>query len=199
MWRVALTGGIATGKSYVRAAVAGRGVPTIDSDRIVHELLARGTDTTAAVEARFGPAVIHADGAVDRSALGRLVFSDAAARADLERIIHPSVYERIFAWAAEQEARGARWALADVPLLFETGRQAAFDRVVVAACDPELQVRRVVARNGVSESDARARLAAQWPIAEKVRLADYVITTDGSFAETDGQIAGFVAGMDRLG
>jgi dephospho-CoA kinase len=192
MRRVALTGGIATGKSYVRAAVAARGVPTIDSDRIVHDLLAADAGVVAEVAARFGPGVLHAGGGVDRQALGRVVFSDAGARTALEAIIHPRVYDRIGAWAAEQEQGGAAWVVADIPLLFETGRQGAFDIVVVAACSPDAQLDRLLRRDGMSEETARARLAAQWPIAEKVRLADYVIWTDGAFEATDRQVEALV-------
>jgi dephospho-CoA kinase len=134
--RVALTGGIATGKSYVRRRIEAHGVPTIDSDLVVHQLLGAGTDVTAAVARRFGSAILRSDGAVDRVALGRLVFADAARRADLEAIVHPPVYDRIFAWAADQAAGGAAWVVADIPLLFETRHEGEFDRVIVVACWP---------------------------------------------------------------
>ncbi len=192
MRRVALTGGIATGKSYVRGAIERRGVPAIDADRIVHELLRGDGAVVAEVTARFGRGVLAPDGGIERRALGRLVFSDGGARAALEAIIHPRVYERITGWTAKQEAAGAAWVLADIPLLFETGRQGAFDLVVVVACGPDEQLRRLVAREGMDEAAARARLAAQWPLADKVRLADYVIRTDGSFAETDRQVDALV-------
>jgi dephospho-CoA kinase len=197
MLRVALTGGMATGKSYVRLRVAGRGVPTIDADAVVHELLAGRTDVADAVERRFGSGVRGRDGAVDRRALGRLVFADDGARRDLEAIVHPAVWRRIARWAEDLGRRGARWGLADVPLLFETGRQGDFDRVVVASCAPDVQLRRVVERDGLSEDDARARLATQWPTEDKARNADYVIRTDGTFDDTDRQIDELVARLDR--
>jgi dephospho-CoA kinase len=188
MLRVALTGGIATGKSYVRARVAAHGVPTVDADTLVHALLSAGTAVTAAVAGRFGPGVLLEDGRVDRRTLGALVFEDVSARRDLEAIVHPRVYERIAEWAASQARAGARWALADIPLLFETGRELEFDRVIVVACQPEEQVRRVMRRDGLSEAAALARLAAQWPIAEKVRRATDVVDTGGTFEETDRQV-----------
>jgi dephospho-CoA kinase len=188
MLRVALTGGIATGKSYVRARMAARGVPTIDADAVVHALLRAGSPVVRDVAARFGRQVLLPDGDVDRKALGKIVFADEVARRDLEAMIHPRAYEAIAAWASSQEASGARWILADIPLLFETGRQGEFDRVVVAACDPEEQVRRVMRRDRVIEAAARARLAAQWPIAEKVRRATDVVDTGGSFGDTDRQV-----------
>jgi dephospho-CoA kinase len=196
--RVALTGGIATGKSYVRARVAARGVPTIDSDGLVHSLLAPGSPVVAAIEARFGAQYVRPDGSADRRAIGRLVFGDPAARRDLESIIHPRVYDLLFAWADEQARAGARWILADVPLLFETGRQDAFDRVIVTACPVDVQLRRLTARDGVTEAEARARLAAQWPVESKVRLANLTIRTDGTFEETDRQVDDVVRVLDDV-
>ncbi len=115
------------------------------------------------------------------------MFGDTKARAALEAIVHPEVYRRIREWFANLPA-GARIAMADIPLVFETGHNHDFDEVVVAACDPEKQVRRVMARDGLSAAEARARLTAQWPIEEKVKRAGRVIWTDRGFAETDRQI-----------
>jgi dephospho-CoA kinase len=195
--RVALTGGIATGKSYVRRRVAARGVPTIDADAVVHELLSAGSPVVAAVAARFGRDVLASDGGVDRRALARLAFSDPSARQDLEAILHPRVDERIAGWFARQAESGARWALADIPLLFEAGRQGDFDLVVATLCPPEEQVRRVMARDGATEAEARARLAAQWPASRKAALAQVVIDTSGSFALTDRQTDAFCRRMDQ--
>jgi dephospho-CoA kinase len=194
--RVALTGGIATGKSYVRARVASRGVPTVDADAVVHALLAAGTDATDEVVRRFGAAMRGADGSVDRKTLGAVIFADASARGELEAILHPRVYAEIEKWAVRQARAGARWVLADIPLLFETGHEADFDRVVVAACAPEEQVRRVMQRDGLSESAARGRLAAQWPIARKVERATDVVDTGGTFDDTDRQVDAICAALD---
>lgn len=196
--RVALTGGIATGKSYVRARAESRGVPTIDADAIVHRLLRPGTDVVAAITGRFGRAVLGPDGGVNRAWLGRAVFADPEARADLERIIHPQVYARIFQWAGEQARRGVAWVLADIPLLFETGREGEFDRVIVAACSPAEQLRRVVQRDGLSEAAAAARLAAQWPIGDKVARASDVVDTGGTFEETNRQVDAVCEKLDAL-
>jgi dephospho-CoA kinase len=184
---VALTGGIATGKSYCLGRFAAHGVPTIDADVLAREAVAAGTPGLAAVAERFGAGVLAADGTLDRPALGRIVFGDTKARAALEAIIHPEVYRRIREWFANLPA-GARIAMADIPLVFETGHNHDFDEVVVAACDPEEQVRRVMARDGLSDAEARARLTAQWPIEEKAKRANRVIWTDRGFAETDRQI-----------
>jgi dephospho-CoA kinase len=187
MLRIALTGGIATGKSYCTAAFGHMGVAVIDADVLAREAVAPGTRGLDAVASRFGPAVIAADGSLDRPALGRIVFSDAKARRDLEAIVHPEVYRRIRDWFANLPAR-TRLALADIPLLFETGQQHDFDTVIVCACAPAEQLRRLVGRDGLSEADARARIAAQLPIDEKAARADYVIWTDRGFAETDAQV-----------
>ena len=185
MLKIGLTGGIGTGKSYVRARLESRHIPTIDADALARDAVAPGRPALAAIVERFGSAVLQPDGALDRRALAAIVFADAAARHDLEAIVHPAVYAAIAQWFSAQEAAGASFAVADVPLLFETGGHTRMDAVVVAACDPEEQVRRVMRRDGATDTDARRRMAAQWPIARKVASADYVIDTGGAFAETD--------------
>jgi len=185
--QVALTGGIATGKSYCLGRFAALGIPTIDADRLAREAVAPGSPGLAAVAQRFGAHIVREDGTLDRAGLARIVFSDRTARADLEAIVHPDVYRRIREWFA-QLPHGTPVAMADIPLLFETGHEHDFDAVVVAACTPEEQLRRLVARDGLSETDARARLEAQSPIDEKVRRAQFVIRTDIGFPQTDEEI-----------
>jgi dephospho-CoA kinase len=185
VFRVALTGGIATGKSHCLRRFAKLGVPVIDADRLSHEVLASGAPGFEAVAHRFGPAVVRG-GAIDRDALGRIVFSDADARQALEAIVHPAVYGAIAAWFADLDAGGtADLAIADIPLLYETGHERDFDRVIVVACAPEHQLARVMARDELSEDDARRRIASQMPIEDKRRRADYVIETDDGVAQTD--------------
>jgi dephospho-CoA kinase len=187
MLRVALTGGIATGKSYCLERFARLGAPVIDADVLAREAVAPGTPALEAVAARFGSGVLTSEGALNRSALARIVFSDARARAALEAIVHPEVYRRIREWFANLPP-GTRLGIADIPLLYETGQEHEFDRVIVAACDVVEQIRRMVVRDGFTDADARARLAAQWPIAEKVARAPIVICTDRGFEETDRQV-----------
>lgn len=187
MIRAALTGGIATGKSFCLARFAALGAAVIDADVLAREAVAPGSPGLAAVVQRFGGGVLRADGALDRPALGAIVFKDPAARAALEAIVHPEVYRRITEWFANLPS-GTRLAIADIPLLFETGHEHDFDRVIVAACEPEEQLRRLIARDDLTETAARARLGAQWPIEEKVRRAHHVIRTDGTYVETEAQI-----------
>lgn len=185
MLRVGLTGGIGTGKSYVRARFELRGLPAIDADVVARDVVSPGTPARASIRERFGNGVFGVDGDLDRRALGAIVFSDVTARRALERIIHPAVYGAIQGWFDRQRESGAAVAVADIPLLFETGERYRLDVIVVAACEAEEQLRRVMRRDGMTEADARARIGAQWPIAQKVDRADYVIWTDGTFAETD--------------
>jgi len=195
MLKIALTGGIATGKSYVLDQFRRRGVPCLDADELAHGVTAAGTEATAAIAARFGEAILAADGAVDRAKLGPIVFADPAARRDLEAIVHPAVYRAITAGVRAFELTGeSRLAVVAIPLLYETGADTQFDRVVVTACSRDLQVARLVER-GLTEEAARQRLAAQLPTEEKAARADFVIRTDGAFEETDAQIERVIASL----
>ncbi len=189
MLKVALTGGIATGKSHVLEQFRRRGVPCLDADLLAHGVTAAGTEASSAIAARFGQEVLAADGSVDRARLGPIVFADPAARRELEAMVHPAVYRAIRAGlrAFELELPGLPLAVVDVPLLYESGHAGDFDRVVVTACPMEVQVARLLKR-GMSDAEARQRLAAQWPTEEKAQRADFVIRTDGSFEETDRQV-----------
>jgi dephospho-CoA kinase len=197
MLKVAVTGGIGTGKSVVLAQFAACGAPVLDADVLVHEALRGGAPAAAEIRTRFGGAVIGPGGDVDRSRLGAVVFQDEQARHDLEAILHPVVYRAIEAWMGAQEAGGAPVAVVEIPLLFETGHETDFDCVVVTACDGEEQVRRAVGRAGMTEADARRRIAAQWPLDEKVRRADFVIRTDGTVGETRRQARSVWDGLQR--
>ncbi|MGD9906108.1 MAG: dephospho-CoA kinase [Vicinamibacterales bacterium] len=195
MRRVALTGGIATGKSTVAAVLGRAGVAVVDADRLARDAVAPGSPGLGAVVARFGPAVLDASGALDRAALGRMVFADAAARRDLERIVHPRVRDGVATFFAAAAGRPA--AVAEIPLVYETGWYRDFDAVVVVACDPRLQIARLQARDGFSAAEAAARLAAQWPIADKARLADRVIRSDGPIEDTTRQAEALAAWLAR--
>jgi len=189
MIRVALTGGIASGKSYCLARFAALGAATIDADVLARQAVATGTTGFDAVRARFGAAILTPEGGLDRVALGRLIFSDAASRRALEAIVHPVVYGAIQRWSDGLAHSGQHSvAIADIPLLFETGREDEFDAVVVAACGPEQQIERLVLRSGLTREDAARRIDIQLPLADKMRRADYVIDTSGTFAETDAEV-----------
>ena len=193
--RVALTGGIATGKTHVRARLEQLGVPTIDSDTLAREAVAPGSTGLALVVERFWRDVLDTGGALNRARLGSIVFAEAEARRDLEAIIHPEVRRATETWFDSLDAAVHPFAVADIPLLFEVGREGDFEVVIVVACDPETQVRRVMARDGLSESEARQRLAAQLPIGDKARRADFVIRTDGSYDDTNAQVDSMLSAL----
>jgi dephospho-CoA kinase len=195
MLKVALTGGIATGKSYVLERFRRRGVPTLDADSLAHGVTAAGTEATAAIATRFGADILAEDGSVDRAKLGSIIFADAAARRDLEALVHPAVYRAIVAGLRAFELLDASpLAVVDVPLLYESGHADDFDRVIVTACPPELQRARLMAR-GLSDGEARQRIAAQWATEDKARRATFVIRTDGTFEETDRQVDEILANL----
>ena len=185
MLKVALTGGIATGKSYVLARLKDREIPTIDADDIVHELLGPGAAAAKTIGERFGGSFLKADGSVDRARLAAEVFSDPQARRQLEALVHPIVYEAIGRWF---DALDSPMGVASIPLLYETGREKDFDVVVVTLCPPDVQRQRLIERGGISEEQAQQRLAAQLPAEEKASRGDYVILTGGSMPATDRQV-----------
>ena len=134
MLKIALTGGIASGKSYVLDQFRRRGVPCLDADELAHGVTAAGTEATAAIAARFGVEFLAADGSVDRQMLGPIVFADPTARRELEAMVHPAVYRAITAGLRAFELMGGgAFAVVDVPLLFETGAEKKFDRVIATA------------------------------------------------------------------
>lgn len=186
--RIGLTGGIATGKTHVRARFESLGVPTIDADVLARQAVAPGSSGLDDVVRRFGAGVLDAMGALDRKKMAGIVFADPTARHALEAIIHPFVRDAMDRWFADLDGEKHRYAIADIPLLFEGGRNIDFDKVIVVACDPQTQLRRLMARDSLSEEDARKRIAAQLPLAEKVAKADYVIRTEGTFDDTNRQV-----------
>lgn len=162
-------------------------MPTIDADILAREAVTPGSRGWQAVIDHFGRDLIGADGALDRRALGARIFANAKERQALEAIIHPEVYGAILEWF-ERLPADTTVGVADIPLLFESGHEGDFDVVVVAACDPAIQLERLIARDGITQAEAEQRLAAQWPIAEKTARADIVIWTNGPKSETDQQI-----------
>jgi dephospho-CoA kinase len=176
---VGLTGGIASGKSTFAAALRALGAPVLDADLLAREAVAKGSPGLAEVVQAFGAEVLGAEGELDRKRMGARVFSDPDARARLEAIIHPRVRALSRAELARLEEAGHPVAFYDVPLLFETRQQGLVDLTVVVWAPREVQVARLVARDGLSRAEAEARLGAQLPIDEKAQLADAVVVNDG--------------------
>jgi dephospho-CoA kinase len=198
MLRVALTGGIATGKSYALEQFQRRGVPCLDADELAHGVTAAGTEATQAIVVRFGEQVLGPDGTLNRGVLGRIVFADPAARKDLEAIVHPGVYRAITAGLRAIELTDKPpLAVVDIPLLYETGHAADFNRVIVTSCSRDVQVARLLKR-GMTEREAEQRLAAQMPTEEKAARADYVIDTSGTYEATNAQISNILAKLTQV-
>lgn len=180
MIHVGLTGNIASGKSTVAARLAAHGAVVLDADAYAREAVAPGSSALKAVAERFGYGVIRPDGTLDRAALGKLVFRDARARADLEAIVHPEVARRRAADLAAARAGGAAVVVSDVPLLFEAGLEDEFDLIVFVDAPEEERLRRLVVERGLTADDARAMVAAQSdPVVKRAR-ADIVIDNDGT-------------------
>ena len=168
-----LTGGIASGKSAVAARLRALGVPVIDADEVARGVVASGTVGLRAIVAEFGDGVLDAVGTLDRKALGRIVFAEDAKRKRLNAITHPLIGKRTL------ERAGESLACYEAALLVENGAADAFRPLVVVSCPKEVQIARILARDGATREEALARIRAQKPVAEKVAAADFVIDTDG--------------------
>lgn len=186
--KVALTGGIGSGKSEVSRRLATRGAVVVDADQLSREVVEPGTEGLAAVLAEFSGVrgLQRGDGTLDRAALGRLVFSDPAALRRLEAIVHPLVRAR----AGELIAAAPQDAIVvyDVPLLVEYGSESSYDRVVVVDADQQTRLDRLAAR-GLGPDDALARMAAQADRGRRLAVADYVVDNDGTLADLDAAVA----------
>ena len=185
-----ITGGIATGKSTVTRMLADCGAPTVSADAIARALLAPGTPTAAAVLAAFPACADSGEPQkINRRALAQIIFADADARHRLEALTHPPIITALRAQIAEWRQSGtARVAAAEIPLLYEVGSEHDLNGVVVAACAEPVQIARLCARDGIDAAEAGRQVAAQWPLAEKVARADFVIWTDDGLDDTRRQV-----------
>jgi dephospho-CoA kinase len=185
MLLVGLTGGIASGKSVIGTFFERRGAHLRRADQEAHRLMAPGGAAWAEIRSRFGVGVLAADGTVDRKALGRIVFDDPAARRDLESIVQPRVIAAMQDEAARLRDEGrVEVYVSEAALIYEAGQEDFYDRIVVAYCRPDVQVERLMARDGISRAEAGKRLAAQMSPEEKKARADYVIDTSEELEET---------------
>ena len=187
--RIALTGGIATGKSHVLRRFHFYDVPTIDADAIARDVVRIGRPANANIRRRFGGDVFQKDGQIDRPKLAARVFDSPADRKALEEIIHPYVRQNIDEWFERIELQKiASFAIAAIPLLFEAKRQADFDRILLTICQPANQFDRILKRDGIDAIEAQKRIDAQLPSRQKEDRSDFIICTDGSYSETEHQI-----------
>ncbi|MCR2811480.1 dephospho-CoA kinase [Microbacterium sp. zg.Y1090] len=185
---IALTGGIASGKSTIAQRLAEHGAIVVDADRIVRDVQTPGSPVLDEIAAQFGPDVLGADGSLNRARLASLVFGDDEALARLNAIVHPAVrQESARRFAAAREADPAAVVVYDVPLLVDARADDPWDLIVVAHAPADVRVRRLVELRGMNEADAQARLAAQVPDARRLAIADVVIDTTGTLADTRAQ------------
>jgi len=178
MLTIAVTGGIACGKSTVGRLLEARGIPVCDADEVAHALMNTDVALGAALREAFGPGIADADGTIDRTRLGRLVFRDATARERLNRLVHPPVRSALLAWRRALAASQPAACAALIPLLFEAGMDRDWDITVCVAAAPAVQEARLRAR-GLSADEARHRMAAQMPMADKIARSDFVMLNNG--------------------
>ncbi len=190
-----LTGGLASGKSTVARMIRARGIPVIDADLLAREVVEKGSEGLAAVVAAFGEGVLSPDGAMDRAKVAELVFGDPARRRTLNGIVHPRIAALSAQRVGELDAAGHALGCYEAALLVENRLVEMFRPLVVVASPEDVQVARAMARDSATEEQARARLAAQLPLAEKVAVADFVIDTTGPLPATEAQVDAVLAAI----
>jgi dephospho-CoA kinase len=183
-----LTGNIGSGKSAVAAMLREAGIPVLDADRISREVTSPGGRAYDAVVQAFGRGIVRDDGSIDRKRLGEIVFSDPASRERLERITHPAILEAMKEAIAGIERQGHRVAVVEATLIHESGRKGLIEAVISVTCDRETAISRLAARDGMSRSQAEARLRAQMDAERKADASDYVIGKSGDIESTRRQV-----------
>lgn len=194
---VGLTGGIASGKSTVAGIFEDFGVPVIDADVIAREIVEPGEPALDEIEETFGSAVIDEDGALDREALGSIVFGDDEARARLDAITHPRVAERMATRARDLSDEGHRWIIYDAALIVENDLHEWLDALIVVSVDRATQIERLIRRDNLDRGQAVERIESQLPLEEKVAVADYVIDNNGTLEDTIEQVERLYARIEE--
>jgi dephospho-CoA kinase len=199
MLKVGLTGSIAVGKSYVCGIFRELGCHVLDADQTARDVVAPGTPGLRRIVEAFGAYVLNPDGSLDRKRLGSIVFSDPAKRQLLNSIVHPLVFEEQNRWLTDREAEDPEGiAIIDAALMIESGGYKRFDHLIVVWCRPDIQLRRLMSRDNLTEADAQQRIAAQMPQEEKKKYADFLIDTSERFADTRAQVLKVFETLRRL-
>jgi dephospho-CoA kinase len=185
---IGLTGGIACGKTTVSRLLAGRGARIIDADIIAREVVRPGEDAWSLIIKRFGQGIVLGNEEIDRVKLGGIVFSNEQARLDLNAIVHPAVRRRMKQLAEEAQAEGVPLIVLDIPLLYESKLEHMTEQVVVVYCKEDVQLERLMQRNGFTREEALRRIQAQMPLEEKIKRADYTINNNGTLTDTERQV-----------
>ena len=196
--RVGLTGGIATGKTTVCRLFATKGCQIIDADEVAHQLLRREYPGYAPVLQAFGAEILDSAGEIDRSKLGNIVFADPAKLTQLNELLHPEVIRHILDKLSQiTQEDPSRRVIVDASLMIESGFHREFDRLILVTSTEEQQILRLRSRNGLSEQQARRRIALQMPLADKLRFAHYVIDNSGSLNQTSEQVDSIFEELDQ--
>lgn len=189
MLKVGLTGGIATGKSYVLSVLRELGCEVLDADLTAREVVEPGQPAFNEIVTYFGGEILGLDGKLDRAKLGAIVFADPRQREKLNAIVHPRVFESQAHWLAEvAKCDSQAIAVVDAALMIETGSYRRFDKLIVVYCEPEIQLERLMARNALTREDALARISTQLSSVEKLKYADFTINTSLGFEDTRQQV-----------
>ena len=199
MLKIAITGGAGSGKSTVARMFGGLGAEVLDADAAAREAVAVGTPAYEELRELFGVDYFKPDGEIDRAKVAQLVFTDPEARKKLNDSVHPRVARELQERLQQLERQGAELVLVEVPLLFEAGLEAAYDRVIVVHVDPEDQIRRLRERDGRGAAEIAGILAAQWPLGDKAARADDVVDNRGSLAETRKRVRKIWAELQKIG
>jgi len=199
MLKIGLTGGIATGKSYVLSLLRGFGCEVMDADIVGHQVIEPGKPAFAEIIDRFGADVLDSSGNIDRARLGAIVFSDRNQLAKLNSIVHPRVFAAQDRWFAEVEARDPDAIIVvDAALMIETLSYRRYDKLIVVHCREDIQLQRLMARNKLSHEEAVSRISAQMASAEKLKYADYAIDTSNGFEATRQQVDSLYSELRKL-
>lgn len=188
MLTIAITGGYATGKSTVAKMFCELGADLVSADEIVKKLYQPHSEIWRKIKDRFGEGILTAEAEIDRNKLGHLVFNDGKIRKELNAIVHPAVIEDIDTLIKRKEAAGAAVLVAEIPLLFEEGLVANFNRVIVVACNEKTQIDHASVKDKLSIVDIQRRMKSQWPLEVKIEEADYVINNNGTKEELKRKI-----------
>lgn len=185
---IGLTGSIASGKSTVSSMLKNRGFPIIDADLVARKVVEKGEPALQEIADSFGEEVLLADGTLDRAKLGSIIFNDPAKRKQLNDIIHPAIRVEMLRQRDEWLSQGAKTVVMDIPLLFESRLQHFVDKILVVSVTEEIQLKRLMERNQLSEEEAMSRIRSQLPISEKEKGADAVIYNNGTIEGTEEQL-----------
>lgn len=196
---IGLTGGIATGKSTVARLLAARGLTVIDADQVAREVVQPGEEALNDIVHLFGEDMLQEDGTLDRKRLGKRIFGDSEARKQLEAILHPRIRKRMMEKIQNALKTHHDPIIVDVPLLFETGWDRLTDANIVVTAPPDVQLKRLMARDTLSEEEAKQRIQAQWPLEEKVKRADWVIDNHGDLNFLNHEVDRLIEQWHRSG